>query len=204
MKIILGYKSIKDEGLTLKTMVWPDSSMVLSRKPVFMRDDESSHLVLGFGVRITGVGKSIRKKFARKYYSEIAPLVLIGDSSLADKIKQNIDPLACDIVSDFSIISGDSMSADDFGGSEGMLNVSVKLSPIYPSNTFEGYSEEINIDSKNVLSEIDDAIEKGSERNTLKTGDIVGYLTSRIFPSVVDSVLRISVNSKLLVENKLK
>ena len=113
MKIIAVYESTRNsEGHTGKgILVWPDSVMIRSRKPLFLPDDGVYYIHEGIGARIDAVGKSIHKKFARRYYDEICAIAYILPESVSDCLIQKADPVACDIAADYTLICGDYIPA---------------------------------------------------------------------------------------------
>lgn len=171
MKIIAVYDSIGPDGTTKnKILVWPDSVMIKSRKPLFLPDDGEYYLHRGLCARIDAVGKSIKSKFAQRYYKEVAPMVYVLPASVSDLLVQKKDPNACDIVADYSLICGDFINAEEADCREA----------------------------------IDHVIPTASERNTLKTGDIVATIDLEREPAKSDTTIKISLAGKTLLENKIK
>lgn len=200
MKIIGTYKSESSRDASgLNILVWPDSAMIRSGKPVFIPEGEH-RLAVALAARIDAVGKTISRRFASRYFAEIAPMVFLLPAETADTITRRRDPRASDIVSDYSVICGNFMPAiklDD----PGSLKFSVSISSLDPENESR-ICDEIIIE--NPLTDIYEAIEAASGRNTLKTGDIVGHINDVSFPAREDSVVRIFLNDNILLENKLK
>lgn len=174
MKIIATYKSPKDEGpACIKTLVWPDSAMIRSGKPVFLPEEETLMLP-AMCVRIDAVGKTVAPKFAGRYYNEIAPMAFLLSRASASAIAEGKLPEADDIVADYSVICGDFTDKEGLG--------------------LEGFR-----------SIIADSIAAASRRNTLKTGDIVAYITENSPVHVEpDTKLTMKIGGKTLMENKLK
>lgn len=192
MKIIAVYGSERVQADAMKIMVWPDSVMIRSGKPLFLPESGEYGIKWGIGVRIDAVGKSIRPKFADRYYSEIAPLAFILPLKVINCLEDGGDPLASDIVADYTIICGDF------------------IQPFAESFPVEIREEGITLQSHHVeirdLSAIlASAVSAASRQNTLKTGDIVGILLPGSFNAEYDSILKINFDgeSPLLV-NKLK
>lgn len=169
MKILAAYESNIGAGPAgTKVVVWPDSVMIRSRKPLFLPDDGDYFLHRGLCVRIDAVGKSIAGRFAGRYYNEMAPMAFVLPAAVSDLLAEGNDPAACDIVADYSLICGDFIPK---GGD---------------------------------LAAIDAAIVEASRRNTLKTGDIVAILPPEREKAERDTVVKISLEGKTLLENKLK
>ena len=196
MKIIAAYESNRGrDGSGYNILVWPDSAMILSRKPLFLPEEEDS-IHVGIAAKIKAVGKSVKPKFAHRYYDAIAPAAFIFSSSVSSKLNRKEDPEATDIVADFSVICG------DFTDAEG-LNEDLTLSlSIKTLSGDERLSENLEVNNwENLLAE---AIARATERNTIKTGDTVAVLLPGSFPAGRDSLLSIGINGVALIENKLK
>lgn len=169
MKILAAYESTTVEGPAgRKVLVWPDSVMIRSRKPLFLPDDGDYYIHKGLCVRIDAVGKTIAGRFAGRYYNEMAPMAFVLPAAVSDALAEGTDPAACDIVADYTLICGDF------------------------------------IPKSGELTEIDDAIATASRRNTLKTGDIVATLSPKREKAERETVIKISLEGKTLIENKLK
>lgn len=197
MKIMIGYSSAyaaDDSGWN--TMVFPDSSMVRSGKPVFI-PEIPLYLFPGFAARIHSVGKSIREKFASRYYDEVMPIGLVATSETASLLHDRKDPLACDIISDYSLICGESL---DETAEETCLRLAlIPLKDEESSGTYD-----LSIPEIHPHEEIDRVIEAASRTNTLKTGDMVGFIVSDNVSIRPDTLLKVEVNGNLLIENKFK
>lgn len=186
MKIIAVYDSLRPSGKKEKEiLVWPDSAMIRSRKPLFLEEGRQ-YVHIGIAARIDAVGKSIRPKFAGRYYSELAPMAFILTEKVSDLLENGMDPAACDIVADYTLICG------DFVTPERLENIEVSRS---------GGEVDTRIFRKET---IDEAIAVASVRNTLKTGDIVAVIGLGRFQAQSDMILKISSDKNTLLENKLK
>lgn len=194
MKIIVVYApKPSDRPEEKKILVWPDSALVRSGKPVFLSDDDL-FILPGLCVRIDAVGKSIRPKFAYKYFSETAPMGVILSRSSSDKISAGEDPACNDIVADYSLICGDFTSEIDFP-----LSVSMQMEDF-------GTNQKEQLTSEIPQGMIADSIAAASLRNTLKTGDIVGFILPGRMKASRDRLLRMNFENSTtyLIENKLK
>lgn len=200
MKVIVAYKSGNcQDGTGLNIMVWPDSAMIKSGKPLFIpRRDMMFHP--GLVAKIKSVGKSIKDKFASRYYDEIAPAAFFFSGKVSAAITKKEDPLACDIISDYSIICGDFMPSEAEDSLESPLKLEIGIKPL--SDEGQVLSKELKIDNPKEL--LDKAISAASVNNTLKTGDLAGFILTDDFKAVPDSLLKIKTDGKILIENKLK
>lgn len=199
MKLIATYLS-KQDGLIdrSKILVWPDSALIRSGKPVFLPEEDGKYMVhYGLGVKITGVGKSIMPKYSSRYYEGVAPVVFILRKEVSDKISHHEDPYASDLVEDFSVIVGEFADSD-----KGKDELELTAVTSYPGRSLPDTEEtSVILDATRVL---DEAVSTASRRNTLKTGDIVAFFIDRKSKPEINTVIRISVNGELLLENKIK
>ena len=201
MKITAAYKaeSAPQPG-GMNILVWPDSSMVRSGKPVFIPDDRPYMLVAGYAAHITAVGKSIGRKFAGRYYSEVAPVAFLLPEEAAKELAAQRDPKACDVVADYTVIIGDFTAADSL---QGPTTTHLELKPLNKTatdNETTGYTAT----TESITSALAEAIAEASRRNTLKTGDFVAYMEPKPFDSGPDLLLTVRTEGKTLLENKLK
>lgn len=200
MKILAAYSSGQDAGQTMmKIMVWPDSAMIRSGKPVFLHEERGYYGILAIMAKIDAVGKTILPKYAGKYYTDIAPGLFILKENVARDIENHIDPAACDIVEDYSVVCGEWLPLNGNGND---LAFNISLNPLHNSGLDQEIEKNINID--NPEGKIGEAVSAASARNTLKTGDSVALLTSMIIPLYPNTLLRIETEGKTLLENKLK
>ena len=197
MKIIAVYNDmVSADHIGSKILVWPDSVMIDSGKPLFFPEGNDM-LILGIGAKIDAVGKSIRPKFAHRYFKDIFPMAFILRQNVARQILIGEDPKACDIVSDYCIIHGTSFVEDI----PDLLKLHLSLSSL----KIEEQSFKFDIEIKDTSGRINKAIASASTVNTLKTGDIVAFFSD--FATLIehDSLLRVaSSNNNVLIENKLK
>ena len=177
-------------------MVWPDSTMVCSGKPVFIPDYEC-YLHAGIGVKILNVGKSINKKFASRYYKEFTSMAFILPKDSSDAVSYYRNPYACNFVSDYSVICGDFIPIEKSDGIA--TKVCVNVEPLKDISV----GKQIQILNVN-YDILDEIISSASEANTLKTGDIVAFMMSERFNVNRDNLLKISINNNITLENKLK
>lgn len=179
-----------------KIMVWPDSSIIHSGKPVFTPAGDDFYLHAGFGVRIDAVGKTISQKFASRYYSKAFPVVFILSEKASTCILEGADPRACDIVRDYSVIIGEESEASLIAGCD-KFNVSLE--------SLKGdEKKEFEINNVSLMSMLDRSVSAASRLNTIKTGDYVGAFSGLRLKMERDSLLKIASCGTTLLENKLK
>lgn len=202
MKIMAAYKSGSSPNRSgREILIWPDSAMILSRKPLFL-PERDNFVMTAVGARITGVGKSIREKFAGRYYSEMAPMAFILGRDTADCISREESPRGCDFVTDYSVVCGDFISKTEIGHEAGMH---VSVSPLGFTEPQDPAPYSATITIREPLHGIDEAIADASVRNTLKTGDIVAYLTGTILTATPETLLTLTFDThKPLLETKFK
>lgn len=213
MKIIAAYHSASSRADTgMNIMVWPDSAWIRSGKPVFLPDDRALFVWVGLAAQISAVGKSIRMNFAHRYYRYATPVAFILGDAPVSALKAHGDPRACDIVTDCSALCGAFLQVEALGNP---LRLSIGLSPlaasIYPREE-NSSSEEIKceMETKEEINLADPleclakAIATASMDNTLKTGDLVGFMLPNFYKAEPDTLLKIDVDGLPLLENKLK
>lgn len=205
MKIALAYRSnVSRDSSGYNILIWPDSSMIKSGKPIFLNDlDECNYILTGIGAKIKSVGKSIKSKFASRYYDEMMPMAFITKHRVADLITKNEDPKACDIVTDYAVVNGNTFLKDILETKD-ELKVEVKLTSLYISAINDGSSIDTAFICCDIEKAVDNAIESASKGNTLKTGDIVAFLLPGTYPAEHDNLLEITIDGRKLLETKLK
>lgn len=91
-------------------VVWPDSVMVRSGKPVFLPSEETPYYIhRTLGVRISRIGKSVEERFACRYYDSLLPAAIILPGDASDAIEEGKSPLAADTMFDGCIVIGDAV-----------------------------------------------------------------------------------------------
>lgn len=200
MKIVIAYKANESTSQTgMNILVWPDSAMIRSGKPLFIPTGEMS-LLPGFVARIISVGKSIRYKFAQRYYHEIAPAAFILPPRSAIRIEDHLDPTANEIAADYSIICGDfSECAHLYANPEG-IRLDIEMAQLV--STENVISESLHIE--NLEEIINKALVTAAVRNTVKTGDLTGFIFDKSFSVVPDTRLTMKIDGKVLMKNNLK
>lgn len=199
MKVLAAYPSAT-ESRTLSdgVLCWPDSATVKSGKPVFIPDCHDSCIFAALGVKVKAVGKSIKSRFAPRYYNDVLPLAFIINSFNAEKIKSGLFPAANNLVADYSVICGDSINADSL---QEYATIGTELSPLAAMGSEE---KRMKISKRCRIDLINEAICAASRDNTLKTGDFVAFILPEYFQASRNTLLKISLNGQTLIENKLK
>lgn len=199
MKILATYDSCNKEDTNgKKLMVWPDSMMIRSGKPLFMPEDGNMFLHFGLGVRIDAVGKSIKEKFAAKYYNDILVMAFLFSEKVSNQLNNGTDPSANDIMRDYSLICSNPLHADELGQD---LEMHISLKSLNSDITFDSQ----NIKILNFRNTVAKTISESSRLNTLKTGDIAVSLLGTFVRAEKNSLLRVYANGdNLIMENKLK
>ena len=200
MKIVIAYEANETTSQTgMNILVWPDSAMIRSGKPLFIPDGEM-YLLPGFVARINSVGKSIRYKFAQRYYDEIAPAAFILPRSAATRIEDRQDPTANDIAADYSIICGDFTECARLYAKPEGIRLDIEMARLGSSENVT--SESLHIE--NLEEIINQALVTASVRNTVKTGDLTGFIFDKSFSVVPDTRLTMKIDGKVLMKNNLK
>lgn len=200
MKIIVIYDTDKDQAKAgMNILVWPDSALIRSGKPVFL-PDENLKFHVGFVARMDGVGKTIKSRFAGKYYSSVAPALFFLPSRASERLHNKMHPYACDIVADFVVVCGDFIDKSELQTDSKDTVIRLENKDLESSSVIKDETSVLSFIGKR----IEDSIEEASIRNTLKTGDLAGFILSDSYDAVPDSLIKIMVNNKLLIENKLK
>lgn len=198
MKIIAAYGSLSGKNTNgFKTMVWPDSSMILSGKPLFLRDDTPCCINMAIGAKIKSVGKSISSKYASRYYDAIAPMVFILPQNVTKELEEGADPKAYELITDYSVVFGNSVKADEIGEK-------LTLKTDYTSLDDGSSKTRMEMEINNPVEIINAAISEGSRLNTLKTGDIVAFFTGMNTDAILNSLLKVYIEDRFLIETKLK
>lgn len=200
MKIIVTYDTDKDQAKAgMNILVWPDSALIRSGKPVFL-PEEKLKFHLGFIARMDGVGKTIKSRFAGKYYSLVAPAIFFLPLRASESLQNNSHPYACDIVADFVVVCGDFIDTSELQNDSGTSVIQMETKILGSSSQKKDETFVLSFAAKR----ISDSIEEASIRNTLKTGDLAGFILPESYDAMPDSIIKIKVNDKLLIENKLK
>lgn len=202
MKIIAVYGSRREDGSTGKNiLVWPDSALIRTGKPLFLPDETTYVAMSGVAAKIKAVGKSIRAKFAPRYYDELAPLCFLTTKEVAEKISAGEHPYAYETVADYSLVEGDSFSPARKKEWE-KIEFSFGVSSLAEPDQHTGISLTLSFDE--LKNNIDNALAEASRKNTLKTGDLAAFLFPDYLPMAPERLLTVAIDGKNLIQNKLK
>lgn len=197
MKIIAVYKEDKDSDISRPIMVWPDSSLVRSGKPVFLPSFESGcEILIGMGIKIDRLGKSIRKEFSSRYFNEVTSVALILSQDNARNLQENKN-LTTDFVADYTVVCGDFVSKESIKDDS---RWEMKVSRSATGDEFK-----VVCDCSEFINDIPASIENASMRNTLKTGDIVVVVSlNSTLPAVKEGRVCVEVGNDKLLNFKIK
>lgn len=198
MKIMAIYETSETEDKRLAMLVWPDSAIVRSGKPVFTPEFESGcAVVIGLGIKIDRLGKSITKDFSSRYYNEAAPIALVLSKRNLDAIRRKATDIQPDYVADYSVVCGNFIATQRL---DGPVNVSMEVTSLSGDACMQA-----GWDCGDIAEEMSEIIVFASRRNTLKTGDIVVKIIPDLgFDALRNGRLDVSVDGKSLLNIKMK
>lgn len=162
MKVtVIENNCVKDEGAPIGWYQISDSAWTNAGKPFYIPEETGEVTVsLAPVIRFNRLGKSISEKFARRYYSEIAPALHFRLPSLRDELlRQGLSPDPS-VSFDRSLIVGSFVSMEslpDHPEMELKLNGETVALWNYPAMKF---------DINHIISRI-------SKTNTVKMGDFL-------------------------------
>ena len=198
MKIMGVYYRNDGDQTVPALLVWPDSSMIRSGKPVFLPSYPSGcSVVTALGIKIDRLGKTIERKYASRYYNEVMPVAIVLSGKSAGELADHKEVSSSDIVADYTVICGnelhkESLSADSTAT---LKYETLDSEPI----------ETATMDLSGAEDKIASAIVFAGKRNTLKTGDIVVLLDcSHTVPAQTDSKISVVIDNNELLKFKLK
>lgn len=152
------------DGADLSRYNLPDSTVIKSGKPFFLPEPENGYeALLSVAIRIDRLGKSIREKFASRYYSMAAPVVNVVNRPLLDELRGKGLPWDEAVAFDGSCWLGDFIEC---------------ASLLHDGSSLRMYSGEDEVAvwrPESLAMRVDRLIERVSIVNTLKTGDIVVF-----------------------------
>lgn len=179
-------------------MVWPDSAFIRTGKPLFIPETGNFRLFITYCVRIDRLGKYIEKRFADRYYSEIAPVAAILPEKAAVRLAFGGHPEATDIVSDCALVCGDFISKDRIDEGCRLRVAEENLRDEEDRAVFEFTLDDVK-------EKTDDAICFASLRNTLKTGDvIIPDFPAESLRAERDTLIKTELDGDTLLRFKLK
>ncbi len=143
-----------DDTLEGALLCLPASSMINQGKPVFLPDfDRHFRIYPGFAARIGRMGKNVARKFASRYFSEIAPAFSVRGIDRLSALREKGLPLAKALCFDGSLVIGAFRSPD---GIEGFEISAMKT--VYDAFRME------------------EAVVKASADRTMRIGDLVVWI----------------------------
>lgn len=198
MKILAVYDIPESDDEEGSMLVWPDSTLVRSGKPVFMPDFPSGCVIaMGIGIKIARLGKSITNRFSSRYYNEVTAIALVVSAANAEAMSQAYRAIDPNYAADYSVVCGNFILKEEFFKS-GKIDIkasSERGECISNANWYES-------DFPHTLNS---AIEFASRHNTLKTGDIVVALNPNLcIPSIKNGRIEISIGETSLLNFKMK
>ncbi len=203
MKIICIGRNYSDHAKELNNKVpeqpvffmKPDTAIVKNNKPFFLPDfSENVHYELELVYKICKVGKNIAKKFAHRYYNEIALGIDFTARDLQEKCKEK--GLPWEIAKSFD----NSAPISDFVAKEELNNIHE-----IPFSLMK--NEELVQDgrSSDMIFHIDSIIEYVSQFLTLKTGDLIFSGTpAGVGPVKIGDHLQAYLEDKLMMDFYIK
>lgn len=174
----------------------PDSSLVRSPNPFFIPEFDTRFTATPFmACRISKLGKSVSERFAQRYYSEVTPAFCFVARNMLDRLHARGLPWTEATGFDRSLVIGDFINFSTVSAADIQLEI-----PGQQPETLEIPRRE----------DFDKAIERVSDTNMIKTGDLILlplYDSSHNIPVIDLSAgmdLRISANQKILVLAKIR
>lgn len=147
-------------------MVWPDSCMLLSNRPLFVPDFEKAFYALpALAGKIGRLGKSIAERFAYRYVNEIAAALIIFPESALKALYAGINPPAGEFCFDNALVVGDFFPYS----AESDQTIRIQRISSSPDSPDSADSESL----EGSLRAFYPIISSFSRRNTLKMGDVV-------------------------------
>lgn len=171
----------------------PDSCVIKRGKPFFIPDFAPDFaLAPSAAIRIDRLGKSISRKFAPRYYSEIAPALLAVSTRTLEKARSEGCPWSPAICFDRSVMLGDFIAFDKFMETGGKI----EYLTAHRTSATSSQTWDINLLDK----DIDTLIEMLSRDNTMKTGDII---LAGVSPAAITLTSEISTVSAEISQTQL-
>lgn len=199
MKIMAIYDKMTDQGNLVKSMlVWPDSALIRSGKPVFIPDYKSGwEVLIGMGVKIDRLGKSITKSFSSRYYNEVTPIAFLLSKRNTDAITLNIRGIVNEYVADYTVICGNFINKETLP-SPSIWKMEITTKKVLDRKVLEWVCSDFE-------REMSSAIEYASRCNTLKTGDLIAVFIPKLSaPAERDTRLEVRLEDQNLLQFKMK
>jgi acylpyruvate hydrolase len=169
----------------------PDTALVIGNKPFFYPDFSSNiHYEVEFVLKINRLGRSIDKKFAHRYYSEIGVGIDFTARDLQEECRENGLPWEISKAFDNSAPLGDFISLDEIPDQK---NMSLRLD-------INGKTVQLG-SSADLIFSFDDIISSVSRFFTLKIGDLIFTGTpAGVGPVKKGDRLQAFINDKMLLD----
>lgn len=136
-----------------------DSMLLKSDNPMFVPDfDTDFRIFPAAAFLIERLGKSISRRFARRYYRRGALAAQVAACNLLDELRTQGEFVTPALAFDRSLLLGDFMDLDAPEAHDAILRCG---------------DAEMQFDLTEAMDAADEAIERISRNNTLKTGDII-------------------------------
>ena len=195
MKIIALLESKYEEAGKIPfipTLAYPDSVMVRSGNPIFLPEfDSSFRAIFYLGVKISRLGKSIAERFASRYYSQVAPVMVAFPSELVNELGSRGLPWTGAACFDRSVIVGDFRDYSDLC-ERGNFRIAFSHLP----------EECAALPSE---KEIGMAIQEVSRNNALKMGDLILVpLQCKSLTLHPDTFLNVCSGDEVLLKTAIK
>lgn len=196
MKIIIIFPYKDSAGVSAPTLLsLPDSSLLRSPNPFFIPEFDTRFTARPFmACRISKLGKSVNAKFARRYWSEVAPAFCITAENLLYTLHSQGLPWTEATGFDRSMIIGDFVDFQSF-----TADLQLERPGEGPTALKMPSADDFNR-----------AIERVAATNMIKTGDLILlplYDSSHNIPAVdltVDTDLQISSGQNILTLAKIR
>lgn len=178
----------------------PDSAIVKNGNPVYLPDFDTSfsgHIF--WAVKITRLGKNIATRFAKRYYSQIAPVILIAADNLLKRLKEHRLAWSAAVGFDKSVVLGEFIDYNDQETSMPLSGSHILLSDS------DSLLLEIEVPQRET---IDMAVTEVARYNSLKMGDLILIPAiapeSILLPLKIDTLLTIRYHEDLILKLPLK
>jgi len=171
----------------------PDTALLIRNRPFFIPDFSNEiHHEIELVVRINKIGKHIQKKFAHKYYNQIALGVDFTARDLQNQCKKNGHPWEISKAFDFSAAISDFIPLN---GDIQNQTIELKINGKTKQKT----------NTKDMIFSVDKIIEYVSQFVTLKIGDLIYTGTpSGVGQVKIGDQLQASLNELELLNFQIK
>lgn len=149
-------------------VVWPDSCMLVSNRPLYIPDFESEFYALPMlALKVSKLGKCVAEKFSGRYVREYSMGLLIFPESVLEKIKVGAKINDGELCFDNAVVAGDWQKIEgetsEFpAGIPEFFNLEIEKGD-------EPEKRQLRVDSGKAA----EALSEFSARNTIKMGDLL-------------------------------